>query len=133
MNKVDTAVDKLLNVYQCPASFNSIFIWTNRGTLLDQTGPDGQEASGRPGGQHRQVPLRRSREPHADHPLAEERQGVQGRAEDGGHQGEEPVNTQGSEPLLGLQNLDQNHRPEFYNLQKQRMQGVLTFQHHLII
>lgn len=66
----------------------------NRSSLLDQAGPDGQEALGRPGCQHRQIPLCRSWEPDADHPLAEKRQRVQGGAEDGRHQGRKTYHLQ---------------------------------------
>lgn len=59
----------------------------NRSALLDPARSDGQEAPGHPGGQHRQVPLPRLREPHPHHPLAEKREGVQGGAADGWHQG----------------------------------------------
>ncbi|TNN23845.1 hypothetical protein EYF80_066032 [Liparis tanakae] len=66
----------------------SVVCFPDRSSVLDEARPDGQEAPRRPGRQHRQVPLRRLREPDAEHPLAEERQRVQGRAEDGRHQGE---------------------------------------------
>lgn len=56
--------------------------------VLDQAWPHGQEAAGGPSGQHGQVPLPGQWKPRPHNPLAEERQGVQGRAEDGGHQGE---------------------------------------------
>lgn len=72
----------------CWSRFVFCFFWTLRGAILDQTQPDGQKAPGRPGSQHRQVPLRRRREPDPDHPLDEERPRVQERAKDGGHQGE---------------------------------------------
>ena len=71
-----------------------------RATVLEPTGPDGQEAPGRPGRQHGEVPVRGGGPAAALHPLAEERPGVQRRAAHGRHQGEEPLHLQPGDQTL---------------------------------
>lgn len=66
----------------------SLGVFARRSSVLDQTGADGQEAPGGACRQHGQVPLRGVGQPHAHHPLAQERQRLQGRAAHGRHQGQ---------------------------------------------
>lgn len=84
----------------------SLGVFARRSSVLDQTGADGQEAPGGACRQHGQVPLRGVGQPHAHHPLAQERQRLQGRAAHGRHQGQ-PGNTR-----FGLRRS--HHPPDTY-------------------
>lgn len=66
----------------------SLLCFPNRSAILDQARTNGQEIIGRSCGQHRQIPLRCVWKPTTNHTLAEEWKRVQGRAENGRHQGE---------------------------------------------
>lgn len=97
----------------------SLCVFARRSSVLDQTGADGQEAPGGACRQHGQVPLRGVGQPHAHHPLAQERQRLQGRAAHGRHQGQ-PGNSRfglrrscltPTLPIgLALRNLPSDHR-----------------------